>query len=107
MHKEAKWKKGVQYRREYRCPTGSIFMIPIFPVFDPPRRPMRQRALDGHLRRFPNLDQINALMCKRMLVVCGAAGAGRSTEMLDVIMLAIGLGFLALSAGYAIACDRL
>jgi len=27
--------------------------------------------------------------------------------MLDVIMLAIGLGFFALSVGYAYACDRL
>jgi hypothetical protein len=36
---------------------------------------------------------------------CGAAG--RSAEMLDVVMLAIGLGFLALSVGYAMACDRL
>jgi hypothetical protein len=36
-----------------------------------------------------------------------AAGAGRSAEMLDVVMLAIGLGFFALSVGYAMACDRL
>jgi K+-transporting ATPase KdpF subunit len=27
--------------------------------------------------------------------------------MLDVVMLAIGLGFFALSVGYAMACDRL
>jgi hypothetical protein len=39
--------------------------------------------------------------------LAGAAGAGRSTEMLDVIMLAIGLGFFALSVGYATACDQL
>jgi hypothetical protein len=31
----------------------------------------------------------------------------RSIPMLDVIMLAIGLGFFALSVGYTIACDRL
>jgi hypothetical protein len=31
----------------------------------------------------------------------------RSIEMLDIIMLAIGLGFFALSVGYAYACDRL
>ena len=42
-----------------------------------------------------------------MLAVCGAVGAGRSTEMLDVIMLAIGLGFFALSIGYTMACDQL
>jgi hypothetical protein len=46
-------------------------------------------------------------VCKRNLVACGAAGAGRSTEMLDIIMLAIGLGFFALSVGYAMACDQL
>jgi hypothetical protein len=28
-------------------------------------------------------------------------------QMLDVIMLAIGLGFFALSVGYAYACERL
>jgi len=27
--------------------------------------------------------------------------------MLDIVMLAIGFGFFALSVGYAIACDRL
>ena len=29
------------------------------------------------------------------------------TAMMDVVMLALGLGFFALSVGYAIACDRL
>jgi hypothetical protein len=47
------------------------------------------------------------LVCKRNLIAHGAAGAGRSTEMLDIIMLAIGLGFFALSVGYAMACDQL
>jgi hypothetical protein len=38
-----------------------------------------------------------------------AVRAARRKEhfMLDVIMLAIGLGFFALSVGYTIACDRL
>jgi hypothetical protein len=38
-----------------------------------------------------------------------AIGAQRRKEhpMLDIIMLAIGLGFFALSVGYTIACDRL
>jgi hypothetical protein len=31
----------------------------------------------------------------------------RRASMLDIIMLAIGLGFFALSVGYTIACDRL
>ena len=41
------------------------------------------------------------------LVAIGAMDAARSTEMLDIIMLAIGLGFFALSVGYANACDQL
>jgi hypothetical protein len=32
---------------------------------------------------------------------------GREISMLDLIMLAIVLGFFALSVGYTIACDRL
>jgi hypothetical protein len=31
----------------------------------------------------------------------------RSTPMLDILMLAIGLSFFALSIGYCYACDRL
>jgi hypothetical protein len=31
----------------------------------------------------------------------------RSSKMMDVIMLAIGLGFFVLSVGYCYACDRL
>jgi hypothetical protein len=53
------------------------------------------------------LIRLNALVCKQTLVANGAAGAGGSAEMLDVIMLAIGLGFFALSVGYAMACDQL
>jgi hypothetical protein len=52
----------------------------------------------------PELDRLNALACKQRLA---AAGGGGSTEMLDIIMLAIGLGFFALSVGYAMACDQL
>jgi len=53
------------------------------------------------------LIRFNAAVSRRMFAVCGAAGATRSTEMLDIIMLAIGLGFFALSVGYAMACDQL
>ena len=42
-----------------------------------------------------------------MLAICGATGAGRSIQMLDIIMLGLGLGFFALSVGYAYACDQL
>ena len=31
----------------------------------------------------------------------------RSKQMLDIIMLALGLAFFALTVGYTIACDRL
>jgi len=31
----------------------------------------------------------------------------RSVKMLDLVMLALGVGFFALSVGYTIACDRL
>jgi SNF family Na+-dependent transporter len=31
----------------------------------------------------------------------------RSMQMMDIIMLALGLAFFALSVGYTIACDRL
>jgi len=68
---------------------------------------MRQVALHGARADSRTLIRLNALVCKQMPAVCGAAGAGRSTEMLDIIMLAIGLGFFALSVGYAMACDRL
>jgi hypothetical protein len=34
-------------------------------------------------------------------------GLGRNIEMLDVILLAIGLGFFVLSIGYVYACDQL
>jgi hypothetical protein len=36
-----------------------------------------------------------------------AHDAPKEASMLDVIMVAIGLGFFALSVGYTIACDRL
>ncbi len=68
---------------------------------------MPQMALYRCPRGFPNLTELNALVGKQRLAACGAAGAGGSTEMLDLIMLALGLGFFALSVGYAMACDQL
>jgi len=37
----------------------------------------------------------------------GAAACRKEHPMLDIAMLAIGLGFFALSVGYVLACDRL
>ena len=38
---------------------------------------------------------------------CACALSPRSLPMLDLLMIALGLGFFALSVGYTIACDRL
>jgi len=38
---------------------------------------------------------------------CRRAPVRKELLMFDLIMLAIGLGFFALSVGYTIACDRL
>jgi hypothetical protein len=40
-------------------------------------------------------------------LLISVASARGSTEMLDIVMLAIALGFFALSVGYAMACDLL
>jgi hypothetical protein len=54
-----------------------------------------------------NLSQINASVCKRKLAPMRRNGRPGRTEMLDIILLAIGLGFFALSVGYVMACDQL
>ena len=43
----------------------------------------------------------------RAFVVPGELHIARSMQMLDLILVAMGLGFFALSVGYTIACDRL
>jgi hypothetical protein len=48
----------------------------------------------------------NAVCRKRPFTVWRATRR-KEQPMLDLIMLAIGLGFFALSVGYTIACDRL
>jgi len=48
---------------------------------------------------------INALEQGSLLI--SVAGTRGTTEMLDIIMLAIGLGFFALCVGYTMACDQL
>jgi hypothetical protein len=55
-------------------------------------------SVDGHQRR----PGIARLVCRRT-----SFAHCRSSKMMDVIMLAIGLGFFALSVGYCYACDRL
>jgi hypothetical protein len=40
-------------------------------------------------------------------MLCALSGAIRSIPMLDILMLALGLGFFALAIGYTYACERL
>jgi hypothetical protein len=57
--------------------------------------------------RVPELKPAHRIGVQAHACLGGAAGVAGSTEMLDIIMLAIGFGFFALSVGYAIACDQL
>jgi hypothetical protein len=52
-----------------------------------PDQSLFDQALNRAVRRIPRLQGV--------------------PPMLDIVMLAIGFGFFALSIGYAIACDRL
>jgi hypothetical protein len=45
--------------------------------------------------------------CTRGRLLRWGATRRKEHHMLDVIMLAIGLGFFALAVGYTIVCDRL
>lgn len=56
-------------------------------------------------RGFPNLDPAQCIEMQADVGCMRPRGGG--CRMLDIIMLAIGLGFFALSVGYTIACDRL
>jgi hypothetical protein len=54
------------------------------------------RAVESHLP-----ERANGIQCP------GACVCRKEHPMTDFIMLAIGLGFFALSVGYTVACDRL
>jgi hypothetical protein len=68
---------------------------------------MSQVAPYACLRGVPELDPDQCIGVRAESRCVRRGCAGRSTEMLDIIMLAIGLGFFALSVGYAMACDQL
>jgi hypothetical protein len=57
-------------------------------------------------RGVPDFELLNAA-CRLSSSAHQLAGTAGVTEMLDIIMLAIGLGFFVLSVGYTIACDQL
>ena len=52
----------------------------------------------------PKLTWITSTFRQTLLVL--AQSFGRSIRMLDVIMLALGLGFFAAAVAYCYACDR-
>jgi hypothetical protein len=53
------------------------------------------------------LIHLKGVSRKKGSLVYLARRAPKEASMLDLIMLAIGLAFFALSVGYTIACDRL
>jgi hypothetical protein len=59
------------------------------------------------LARVPELDSAQCIGVQADACFCAQRSARGSTDMLDIIVLAIGLGFFALSVGYTIACDQL
>jgi hypothetical protein len=62
------------------------------------------------LRGFPKLEPdqfIGGKEARSKEASHQRSGHPRERRMLDIIMLAIGLGFFALSVGYTMACDQL
>ena len=57
-------------------------------------------------KRFSLLIHVNVVSRKKVFSVAGTL-LRRGIPMLDVVMIALGLGFFALSIGYVILCDRL
>jgi hypothetical protein len=53
------------------------------------------------------LTRLDAGIATKRLIFWQQSYAVRSTDMLDIILVAGALGFFALSVGYTIACDRL
>ena len=83
-----------------------LYEIPITLASNPSRKHMRQVAFHrrpgGTERPFALLIHLNGLSRERALGVVGAIARRKEHPMLDVIMLALGLGFFALSVGYAL-----
>jgi hypothetical protein len=67
------------------------YEIPITLLLPPSRKPMRRVALHHQQKR----------------ATCRPAYTAQEHLMLDVVMLALGLGFFVVSIGYAYACERL
>jgi hypothetical protein len=115
-YKDARWATEQQYRGFIR--TGAqihkspshLYEIPITILALPSRKNIRQVANDS-------LEQGSRVFAPDAIKQSCIARpddserfrplTDRSMQMMDIIMLALGLAFFALSVGYTIACDRL
>jgi hypothetical protein len=94
--------EGTVVRRQFLC----LSYTEAFPLLS-----KTYAASHTWLARCPRgllkLILINASVCKQRLAFMRRGRHRRRAEMSDLIMLALGLGFFALSVGYAMACDQL
>lgn len=81
--------------------------VPLEPICERWHLICRKWHFDACLRGFPNLIRINAFRVQAKPRCMRRTGRRKEHQMLDIVMLAIGLGFFALSVGYAVACDQL
>ena len=88
-----------------------LYEIPITARPLPSRKNIRGVASDSRsnkVKQFALLMQIKIDASRVRIDQCVVFRLPlRSMQMMDLIMLAIGLAFFALSVGYTIACDRL
>jgi hypothetical protein len=89
--------------------TPHLYKIPITSVSDPSRKPIRGVALFECQARILasrfDLGQSGAVLAQ--LCCVWRIRRRKEPHMLDVILLALGLAFFAVSVGYTVACDRL
>src|SRR5262245_14960583 len=84
---------------------AALYGIPIFSSSRRSRIPMRSVTVESLSKDGPiRINVLGAVARPNGFAVPFIAW---SIPMLDIIVLAIGLGFFALSVGYTIACDRL
>ena len=102
----------LRYRDVVGCGDGArLYEIPTTSPPRPPRKPMRRMALQERRRA-----SRGARVFRIDLPQSGFQASPQTTRvsrhdqenaMLDIIMLALGLGFFVLAIGYTYACERL